>query len=120
MSGLGIRLYTDEDVDTRLAEQLRRHGYDVISCREAGNSNLALSDEWQLTWATSQGRAILAFNLPHYMLLDSVWKSQSRPHAGIIMAQHRWPFGDLLRRTIRHLDTIPSVDQFDVARYLER
>jgi hypothetical protein len=119
MSGLGIRLYTDEDVDTRLAEQLRRRGYDAISCREVGNHNQALSDEWQLNWATSQERAILVYNIPHYMELDAAWKSQRRAHSGIIMAQHRWPFSELVRRTIRHLDTVPIAEQHDIIRYLE-
>jgi hypothetical protein len=90
MSGLGIRLYTDEDVDTRLAEQLQRRGYDAISCREAGNNNQALPDDWQLGWATEHGRVILVFNVAHYLRLDSLWKLQNRSHVGIIMAGHQW------------------------------
>lgn len=45
MTGIGIRIYTDEDVPPQLAEQLQRHGYDAISCRESGNHNQALPDD---------------------------------------------------------------------------
>lgn len=32
MSGLGVRVYTDEDVHAGLAQQLRARGYDAVSC----------------------------------------------------------------------------------------
>jgi hypothetical protein len=120
VTGLGIRLYTDEDVDPQLAEQLQRRGYDAVSCREVGNSNQGLSDEWQLRWATEQGRTILVFNVAHYLRLDGLWKLQSQSHAGIILAEHQWSFGDLLRRAIRRLDTVAPEEQHDIARYLVR
>jgi len=66
-----IKVYTDEDVDTDLAEQLRYHGYDAVSCREAGNHNQSLEDSWQLAYATSQGRAILTHNIADYVQIDS-------------------------------------------------
>jgi predicted nuclease of predicted toxin-antitoxin system len=118
MRGLGIRIYTDEDVPAQLAEQLQRRGYDAISCREAGNSNQALPDEWQLGWTAERGRSIVVFNVAHFLRLDSLWKLQDRSHAGIIMAEHRWSFSELLRRSINHLDTVPPEEQFDIARYL--
>jgi hypothetical protein len=118
MTGLGIRIYTDEDVPPQLAEQLQRRGYDAISCREAGNHNQALRDDWQLQWATEQGRAILVFNVAHFLRLDSLWKLQGQSHAGIIMAEHQWPFGVLLYRAVLHLDTVSPEEQHDIARYL--
>jgi hypothetical protein len=110
MSGPGISLYTDEDVDPELAVQLRRHGYDAISCREAENHNQGLSDEWQLTWAANEGRPILVFNVRHYGQLDHAWKAAHRTHAGIIMAQHEWVFSEPLRRTVRHLTVFLDPD----------
>jgi len=46
------RLYFDEDVDARLAEALRRRGYDVETTVEAGL--LEASDEEQLLFAARQ------------------------------------------------------------------
>jgi hypothetical protein len=117
MVGLGVKVYTDEDVDTDLAVQLRRHGYDVVSCREQGYANRGLSDEWQLTQATTQGRAILVHNVADYAQLDLAWKAVGRAHAGII-ASPRLRIGELVRRTRRHLDTIPPKFQADTLLWL--
>ncbi len=46
------RLYFDEDADARLAEALRRRGYDVETTVEAGL--LEASDEEQLSRAASR------------------------------------------------------------------
>ncbi len=48
MSGLGIRFYSEEDVDPELAVQFPRLGHDAFSCHAAGNPNQGLDDEWQL------------------------------------------------------------------------
>ena len=58
MAGLGIRLYTDEMIDVRLARALRSRGYDVESCQDAGRSNQGIPDEEQLAYAAGLGRAI--------------------------------------------------------------
>lgn len=70
MSWWGIRIYTDEDIDGNLAPQLRRRGYSAVSCAEAGNANQELPDEWQLEYATRNGRAILSHNIADYVKLD--------------------------------------------------
>jgi len=44
MNGLGIRVYTDEDVDVDLASHLLARGYDVISTRDSGNAHQSLDD----------------------------------------------------------------------------
>ena len=72
MAGLGIRLFTDAMIDLRPAVNLRRLGYDVQSCQEAGRSNRGISDHRQLSYATQQGRAILTFNRRDYRRLDRV------------------------------------------------
>jgi len=34
------------------------------------------------------------------------------------LAEHQWSFGDLLRRMMRHLDSVPPEEQNDIARNL--
>lgn len=117
MSGLGIKLYTDEDVNARLAEQLRRDGYDAISCRDAGNQYRSLSDEWQLRYATGQGRAILVHNIRDYLPLDRAWRSRGEDHYGIILVEHL-PIGDLVRRARHHLDSFSPQYHHNLVIYL--
>ena len=120
MSGLGIRLYTDEDVDVGLAEQLQRQGYDALSCRDAGNHNQELSDDWQLHYATSQQRAIMVYNASDFVALDAEWKGQGLEHWGIIVAEQRLYIGELIRRVRLHLDTVHPEQQYNTLLYLVR
>jgi len=45
MAGRGIRLFTDEMTNIRVAGRLSRLGYDVESCRYAGRANQRIPDE---------------------------------------------------------------------------
>lgn len=116
----GIKLYTDEDVDVHVAEQLRRRGHDAVSCRDAGNAGRGLSDEWQLAFATHEGRAILIHNASDYLPIDAAWHASGREHAGIIAVEQNTALGDLVRRTQHHLDTVSREEQHNLVRYLAR
>lgn len=118
MAGLGIRLYTDEMIDYRLAVQLRRLGYDALACQEAGRGQQGISDEDQLAFAAREGRAILTFNQGDFTRLELVWKSANRRHAGIILSPGVDDVGDLLRRTRSHLDLIPPEVQHNTLLWL--
>lgn len=117
MSGRGLTLYTDEDVDADLADQLRRDGYDVLSCRDAGNAHQGFSDEWQLHFAVTQGRAILVHNIRDYVPLDESWRRRGEEHFGIIMVE-QLPIGELVRRVRHHLDTVEPEYQRNLVLYL--
>lgn len=120
MSGLGIRLYTDEDVHARLAEQLRRLGYDALSCRDAERHLQGISDEEQLAYAAQEGRAILINNIVDYARCEHEWKAQGRRHYGIIVVEQGRPIGELVSRVQRHLDTVDPATQYDTWLFLGR
>lgn len=120
MSGLGIRLYTDEDVNPHLAVQLQRLGYDALSCHAAGNANQGFSDDWQLTYAVEQQRSILIFNLRDYYDLDRRWRQRGQQHHGIITVHAEIAFSELFRRTILHLNTHSAEEQYDTLLFLAR
>jgi hypothetical protein len=102
----------------RLASALRRDGFDVISCEEAGRSDQQIPDDQQLAFATREGRAILTFNIGDYCRLDTEWKSIGRSHGGIILSPETRDFGTLLRRVERHLNTVPPHLQRDTVLWL--
>ena len=114
-AGLGIRIYTDEDVDARLAVQLRVQGYDIISASDVGNVHKrhnaeSFDDNWQINFAVRDGRAILIHNFTDYARIDGEFRAQGREHYGIIMVGHI-PIGELVRRTKLHLDTLRPQDR---------
>jgi hypothetical protein len=96
-----IRLYIDEDVWGGLAAALRERGYDAANVHEAERDGL--SDEEQLAFAASAGRAILIYNKRHFVHLAVEWWAAERPHHGIIMSVHLAP-GELLRRVLNLLE----------------
>lgn len=93
-----IRFFTDEDVYAELAASLRRRGYDTVSARETGR--LGLSDDAQLDWSVANNRAIITFNVAHFVAIHSHWMQQSRNHFGVIVSDQR-PLGEILRRVIK-------------------
>jgi hypothetical protein len=113
MAGLGIRLFMDEMINPRLAISLIRVGYDVESCQRAGRANQGISDQDQLTYAMSQGRAILTFNGTDYEQLDRRWKIRGWSHGGIIVSPQILDLAELVRRVQLHLDTISPDAQRD-------
>ena len=117
MSGLGIRLYTDEDVYPDLARQLTAQGYDILSSRDAGNSNQALDDEWQLSFAAGEARAILVFNIAHFVRLDARWRTLGREHFGIVLSP-QLALGELVRRVKFHLDSYTPEYQYNTVLHL--
>ena len=112
MAGLGVTIYTDELIDPALAVALSAQQYDAISCHAMGRNNQRLSDHDQLAYAANDGRAILTNNVRDFVPLDVRWKRLGWSHAGIIVYAGVPPFGELLRRVIRHLDaTRPEMQQ---------
>ena len=83
LNSLVARLYFDEDADARLAEALRRRGYDVETTVEAGL--LEASDVEQLLFAASQQRALITHNIKHFPGVYVIWVEGGWEHWGIIM-----------------------------------
>lgn len=103
---LYIALYLDEDVTQELALVLRERGYDVISAIEAGL--LGYSDDKQLEYAISQGRAVLTYNSTDYADLATEGFESRREHPGIIISQQfsKRRFGELLRQVLKLLNSL--------------
>lgn len=112
---LFIALYTDADVNGKLAKQIRARGYDALSAFEAGTASL--KDEPQLEYAVSLGRALLSHNARDFEPLYEKWWAEGREHFGIILAE-QLPIGELLRRILKMLDTVDADQMKNSIRYL--
>ena len=120
MSGLGIKLFTDEDVDPELAVQLTEQGYDILSCHAAGRAGRKISDEQQFAFAVSAGRSILVYNLSDYAAIARAWAAKDRDHFGLVFVEAQLPIGELVRRVKLHLDTVTPQHQYNVTMHLSR
>mgnify|MGYP000122184939 CR=1 FL=1 len=93
---LTARFYFDEDADARLAEALRRRGYDVETTVEAGL--LGASDEEQLAYAVGQQRALVTHNIKDFPGKHVRWIEAGGAHWGIIILIGHSTVGIWLRR----------------------
>ena len=115
-----LKLYLDEDVTPLLARALRQRGFDVTSAVELGH--VGWSDEEQLEYAVSEGRAILTHNIRDFVRLHREWLSKGKEHFGIVVAP-QFPlreFGAFLRRTLRFLNRWTSCSMRNNVIFLGR
>jgi predicted nuclease of predicted toxin-antitoxin system len=78
-----VRLLLDEQLSPKIAEQLQRHGHDVLSVAEAGLRGQ--EDAALLSWASSQERAVVTNNIRDFRPLHANYLSASTTHYGIIL-----------------------------------
>lgn len=97
-----IRLYLDEDVDPQLAEDLRRHGFDVEASSAVGL--MRAPDRDQLEYARQAGRAILTHNRDDFLRLARLLALSNLDHDGILYVP-QLPYRSLFRRLVAFLGT---------------
>jgi predicted nuclease of predicted toxin-antitoxin system len=111
-------LYTDEDISDRMAVLVRQRGYNAKSAREA--DMIEQSDEAQLTYAAAHGMVLLTFNQRDFVSLARQWAAQGRDHSGILLSDQfsRRQLGELLRRVLKFLNTVPPDEMINTVRFL--
>jgi len=112
-----IKLYLDEDVDTKLAPVLRQLGWDTITVADVNRRGL--DDEDQLLYATENERTILTHNTSDYTKLNKLFWNKSLTHHGIIVAPQR-DLKFLLKCLRNLLNELDSEDMIDHVEYLTK
>jgi predicted nuclease of predicted toxin-antitoxin system len=110
-----MRLYLDEHIHLTIASLLHARGIDCLTTRDAGN--LSFSDEAQLAFATSQGRAILTFNHTDFLQLATQWHEMGRSHTGILLSKEL-AIPELIRRLHRFITSYATTDLTDCVIWL--
>jgi hypothetical protein len=77
------QLYADEDFPLPVVEALRQLGHDVLTAQQSGNANQPMADADVLTFARTQGRALLTLNRRDFIRLHLA----DLQHAGIIVCR---------------------------------
>jgi hypothetical protein len=75
------RLYANENFPLPVVTELRRLGHDVLTVRESGKANRAVSDTEVLEFARAERRAVLTLNRRHFIALHASMPS----HVGIVV-----------------------------------
>lgn len=110
-----IKLMLDEHVWKGLTRLLAEHGYDAVSIVDV---NRSINDEPLLALATSEGRAVLTYNIKDFVPLAELWYEAGRDHAGIILSR-QLPQGELVNRTLRLLEILGADEIHNNVRRLD-
>jgi len=108
-------LYLDEDVDVLLAKLFALRGFDCAFAAEQGH--LGWMDAQHLEWATATRRIVITHNRVDFEALARQLWSQSKHHAGIVLAVRRANTHELMRRVLPVLAHYDQVDWQNVVMY---
>lgn len=109
------KLHLNEHLSPRLAEQLRRYGFDVTSTLELGM--VEADDDEQLAYVASNQRAIVTFNHKDFAILHSRYLAEGKAHWGIVLSTEE-AVDILRRRLLRLLNTLSAEELKNQIRWL--
>ena len=109
------KLYLNEHLSPRLAEQLRQYGFDVTSTLESEMDEA--NDPVQLAYAVSQQRAIVTFNHKDFAPLHDQYMAEEQEHWGIILSTEE-SISILRHRLLRLLNSLSAEDLKNQIRWL--
>jgi len=110
-----IRVFSDEDIQRAVADQLRESGIDAVSTVESGRRGA--SDMSQLLWAAQEQRVLLTCNVEDFARLHHEFLNQGQHHAGIVVSKQR-TIGETIRRIIHLSGSLSGQDMQDRLEYL--
>ena len=115
-----LRFHLDEDAEAHaLVRALRDRGIDVTTTSETGLAEV--SDENQLIWTASQGRALVTYNAADFCRLHTEFIESGRHHSGIVIAeQQRLSVGEMLRHLLRLRAALDDQSMRDRIEFLNR
>ena len=113
-----IRLYIDEDSQSHaFVRALRSRNVDVTTALES--AMIERDDEAHLLFATSQDRVLYSFNVGDFYRLHTLFLTESRSHAGMILARNnRYSVGDQMRRILKLTATRSAEEMRDRVEFL--
>lgn len=79
-----MRLLLDEHFSFRIAEQLRKRGFDVLAVAERAELR-QMSDEDLLRWAHTDERTVVTENVQDFLPIHGEFLTHGEAHSGIVL-----------------------------------
>jgi len=83
-----VKLLLDEHFSFRIADQLRKGGFDVVAVVERAEL-CRLSDEDLLRWAHGDGRALVTENVQDLLPIHGRFLNHEEGHSGLVLTTAR-------------------------------
>lgn len=101
-----LKIYTDENVDVRVAEGLRRRGVPAFSALE--KKMIGASDRDQLQYA-SDGQAVFFTHDHHFLEIAAALTAEGRDHWGVIFVEmNKLGIGDCIKRLALYAELLSA------------
>ena len=111
-----LKIYTDENVDVRVAEGLRRRGVEAASAYD--EQRVGVPDEAQLAHAAMLGAVIFTHDVN---LIEIALEMNRRgdDHKGVIFSQvHRLRLGECIRRLALYAEVVTAEEMINRIEFL--
>jgi len=109
------KLLLDEHIWAYLAKILREQGFDVVHVNEV--DLVATPDEKIMAYAVGEHRAVVTFNIKHYIPLSIQYFEDGKEHYGIVVSKVISQ-GELQRRVTKLLKSVTAEELMNGVRYL--
>lgn len=110
------KLLLDEQIWVYLATLLREQGFDVIHVYEVGLDHTP--DYEVLRAAVEKHRAVVTFNIKHFVPFSRQYFEDGKEHYGIVVSDEI-PQGELQRRVTKLLKSVSADDLKNTIRFLQ-
>jgi predicted nuclease of predicted toxin-antitoxin system len=111
-----LRIYTDENVDVRIAEGLCRRKIDAFSAREKGA--LGFNDKQHFEKA-KELEAVIFTHDPHLIEIAENLVKSGKEHCGLIFAEmHKFSVGECIRRLALYVELVSSKEMINRIEFL--
>jgi len=102
-----LKIYSDESLDVRIIEALKKRGTEAWSARDVGN--LGLKDDAQLEYAYNE-KACLFTTDDDFLRIAKKWSDQGKEHYGIIYVH---PLKLCIGECVNSIEILASVMNVD-------
>jgi predicted nuclease of predicted toxin-antitoxin system len=111
-----LKIYTDENVDVRVAEGLRRRGVEAVSIYDEGKQGMG--DDAQLAYARTLGSVIFTHD-PDLIEVATEVNRRGEAHQGVIFVEmHRLRVGECIRRLALYAEVVTAEEMMNRIEFL--
>jgi predicted nuclease of predicted toxin-antitoxin system len=111
-----LKIYTDENVDVRIAEGLKRRGIKAFSALEKGM--IGASDREQFQFA-ADAQAVIFTHDHHFLEIALFFMEQGREHGGVIFTDmNKFSVGECIRRLALYADVLSAEEIMNRIEFL--
>ena len=109
------KLLLDEHIWAYLATLLREQGFDVVHVNEVDFD--ATPDDKIMAYAVGEHRAVVTFNIKHYIPFSIQYYEDGKEHYGVVVSKEI-SRGELKRRVTTLLENVTAEELMNAVRFL--